>query len=76
MSAGKLTVDRATGDVQTYTVRNVARTARSDSDLVAAYPRVAEVSDRRPGARRCGCRREPAGRTHRRRHQPGVQQRH
>ena len=38
-----MTVDRATGDVQSYTVRNVARTSRTDSDLVAAYPRVAEV---------------------------------
>jgi 5'-nucleotidase len=38
-----LTVDRETGDVQSYTVRNVARTSRTDSDLVAAYPRVAEV---------------------------------
>ncbi|MGH3336550.1 MAG: ExeM/NucH family extracellular endonuclease, partial [Nocardioides sp.] len=39
----KLTVDRATGDVQSYSVRNVARTTQSDSDLVATYPRVGDV---------------------------------
>ena len=39
----KLTVDRATGDVQSYSVRNVARTTLSDSDLVATYPRVGDV---------------------------------
>ncbi len=39
----KLTVDPTTGDVQAYTVRNVARTTVSDTDLVNAYPRVKEV---------------------------------
>ncbi|MGD9960075.1 ExeM/NucH family extracellular endonuclease, partial [Nocardioides sp.] len=39
----QLTVDPATGDVSAYTARNVARTAVADADLVAAYPRVAQV---------------------------------
>lgn len=39
----KLTVDRATGEVRSYSVRNVARTTLSDSDLVASYPRVGDV---------------------------------
>ena len=39
----KLTVDRATGEVRSYSVRNVARTTLSDSDLVESYPRVGEV---------------------------------
>ncbi|MFJ6679505.1 ExeM/NucH family extracellular endonuclease [Microbacterium sp. NPDC091382] len=38
-----LTVDGATGDVSAHTQRNVARTATPAADLVAAYPRVAEV---------------------------------
>lgn len=37
-----LTVDGDTGEV-TATARNVARTTTADADLVAAYPRVAEV---------------------------------
>jgi 5'-nucleotidase len=39
----KLTVDRETGDVQSYQSRNVARTTVSDADLVAQFPRVAQV---------------------------------
>ncbi len=38
-----LSVDTATGDVDSYTARNVARTTAEDAALVAAYPRVAEV---------------------------------
>ena len=38
-----LTVDATTGDVESYTAKNVARTTTADADLVAAYPRVAEV---------------------------------
>ncbi|WP_434995881.1 ExeM/NucH family extracellular endonuclease [Arthrobacter sp. Ld5] len=38
-----LTVDTATGDVESYTARNVARTTETDAALVAAYPRVAAV---------------------------------
>lgn len=38
-----LTVDAATGDVSAHTERNVARTTTPAADLVAAYPRVAEV---------------------------------
>ena len=38
-----LTVDPATGDVLTHTVGNVARTTTPAAELVAAYPRVAEV---------------------------------
>ncbi len=38
-----LTVDTATGDVDSYTARNVARTTAEDAALVASYPRVAEV---------------------------------
>lgn len=37
-----LTIDGDTGEV-TATARNVARTTTADADLVAAYPRVAEV---------------------------------
>ncbi|WP_161962458.1 ExeM/NucH family extracellular endonuclease [Nocardioides speluncae] len=39
----KLTVDRETGDVQSYQSRNVARTTVPDADLVAQFPRVAQV---------------------------------
>ena len=39
----KLTIDKATGDVQAYTAANVARTTTADSTLVSQYPRVAEV---------------------------------
>ncbi|MEU2204024.1 ExeM/NucH family extracellular endonuclease [Microbacterium oleivorans] len=38
-----LTVDAATGEVSAHTERNVARTTTPAADLVAAYPRVAEV---------------------------------
>lgn len=38
-----LTVDTATGDVASYTARNVARTTDADAALVSAFPRVAEV---------------------------------
>jgi 5'-nucleotidase len=38
-----LTVDSATGDVESYTARNVARTTEANDTLVATYPRVAEV---------------------------------
>jgi 5'-nucleotidase len=38
-----LTVDTATGDVESYTARNVARTTDADAALVGAFPRVAEV---------------------------------
>lgn len=38
-----LTVDPATGDVSAHTERNVARTATPAADLIAEYPRVAEV---------------------------------
>ncbi|MHA7210694.1 ExeM/NucH family extracellular endonuclease [Arthrobacter sp. MDT1-65] len=38
-----LTVDRPTGDVQSYTARNVARTTDADAALVAGFPRVAAV---------------------------------
>ncbi|WP_291042940.1 ExeM/NucH family extracellular endonuclease [Herbiconiux sp.] len=38
-----LTVDGETGDLESYTARNVARTTTADADLVAAYPAVAEV---------------------------------
>ncbi|MFJ6003541.1 ExeM/NucH family extracellular endonuclease [Arthrobacter sp. NPDC092385] len=38
-----LTVDTATGDVESYTARNVARTADTDAALVSTFPRVAEV---------------------------------
>ncbi|CUR55722.1 5'-Nucleotidase domain-containing protein [metagenome] len=39
----QVTVDPETGEVSAYTARNVARTATADADLVAAYPRVAQV---------------------------------
>ncbi|GAA2719483.1 hypothetical protein CAE01nite_07310 [Cellulomonas aerilata] len=39
-----LTVDPATGDVVSHTERNVARTAVPDAELIATYPRVAEVA--------------------------------
>lgn len=39
----ELTVDAATGDVSSYTARNVKRVTTADADLVAQYPRVAEV---------------------------------
>ncbi len=38
-----LSVDRASGTVLSYEARNVARTETPDEELVAAYPRVAEV---------------------------------
>ena len=38
-----LTLDRATGDVLAHTEENVARTTTPAADLVAGYPRVAEV---------------------------------
>ncbi len=38
-----LTVDRATGAVDSYTARNVPRVTTADADLVAQYPRVAQV---------------------------------
>ncbi|WP_394251335.1 ExeM/NucH family extracellular endonuclease [Arthrobacter pityocampae] len=38
-----LTVDTATGDVESYTARNVARSTETDAALVATYPRVAAV---------------------------------
>jgi len=38
-----LTVDAGTGEVQSYAAANVARSKAADADLVAAYPRVAEV---------------------------------
>jgi 5'-nucleotidase len=38
-----LTVDPDTGDVISYESQNVARTTVSDDELVATYPRVAEV---------------------------------
>ncbi|RWZ68737.1 ExeM/NucH family extracellular endonuclease [Labedella populi] len=38
-----LTLDPETGDVQSYTARNVSRTTVADDVLVTAYPRVAEV---------------------------------
>ncbi|WP_253181902.1 ExeM/NucH family extracellular endonuclease [Cellulosimicrobium cellulans] len=39
-----LTVDTETGDVVEHAAANVARTTTPDAELVAAYPRVAEVS--------------------------------
>ena len=39
----QLTIDPVTKAVSAYSVRNVARTTTADADLVAAYPRVAEV---------------------------------
>jgi 5'-nucleotidase len=38
-----LSVDPATGDVVTYSVRNVARLTTPDAELVTTYPRVAQV---------------------------------
>ncbi|NJC21182.1 5'-nucleotidase [Arthrobacter pigmenti] len=38
-----LTVDNATGEVESYTAQNVARTTTDDATLVAQFPRVAEV---------------------------------
>lgn len=38
-----LTVDNATGDVESYTAQNVKRTATDPAALVATYPRVAAV---------------------------------
>ena len=38
-----LTVDPSTGEVQSHTAANVPRTTTPATDLVAAYPRVAEV---------------------------------
>ncbi len=38
-----LTVDNATGDVESYTAKNVARTTTDDATLVSQFPRVAEV---------------------------------
>jgi 5'-nucleotidase len=39
----QLTVDSETGDVQSHTQRNVARTTAADDGLISTYPRVAEV---------------------------------
>jgi 5'-nucleotidase len=39
----QLTIDPVTKAVTAYSARNVARTTTADADLVAAYPRVAEV---------------------------------
>lgn len=39
----QMVIDPSTGEVTTYTVRNVARTTVTDTTLVAAYPRVAAV---------------------------------
>jgi len=39
----KLTVDGDTGDVKSYTQKNVARTTTADSTLTSTFPRVAEV---------------------------------
>ena len=39
----QLTVDPDTGDVQSHTQRNVARTTAADDGLISTYPRVAEV---------------------------------
>jgi 5'-nucleotidase len=38
-----LTVDSSTGDVQSYTARNVPRTTDTDATLVSTFPRVAAV---------------------------------
>ena len=38
-----LTVDQGSGDVRTHTERTVDRSKAADAELVAAYPRVAEV---------------------------------
>ncbi len=38
-----LSVDPTTGNVVTYSVRNVARLTTADAELVATYPRVAQV---------------------------------
>lgn len=40
-----LTVDAATGEVASYTAANVARSTASEDDLVAAYPRAAQVKE-------------------------------
>ena len=42
----KLTVDPDTGDVASYTQRNVARTTTADGTLTAMFPRVAAGQDR------------------------------
>ena len=39
----QLTVDSETGDVQSHTQRNVARTTTADDSLISTFPRVAEV---------------------------------
>ncbi|MDT0203350.1 ExeM/NucH family extracellular endonuclease [Nocardioides sp. AE5] len=39
----ELTVDRDTGEVTSSTVRNVPRSTAEDEDLIASYPRLAEV---------------------------------
>ncbi|WP_308467393.1 ExeM/NucH family extracellular endonuclease [Rathayibacter soli] len=39
----QLTIDPTTHAVSSYTARNVSRTTTADGDLVASYPRVAEV---------------------------------
>ena len=39
----KLTVDAATGDVQSYAQQNIARTTTADGGLTSAFPRVAQV---------------------------------
>ena len=40
-----LSVDRSTGAVTSYTAANVARSTAADADLIAQYPRVAQVND-------------------------------
>ena len=68
-----LTVDPATGDVSTYQAKNVARTSVADADLVAKYPRVAQVKkivDAAHGVRRED--RQPAGRLGHRGHHPRL----
>ncbi|MFV0459276.1 MAG: 5'-nucleotidase C-terminal domain-containing protein [Actinomycetales bacterium] len=39
----QLTVDPDTGQVSTYTARNVARTSTPDTDLIATFPQLAQV---------------------------------
>ncbi|HEY9562228.1 MAG TPA: 5'-nucleotidase C-terminal domain-containing protein, partial [Nocardioides sp.] len=46
----EVTVDRSTGDVTAYTARNVARTTVADEELIAEYPRVAQVKSIVDGA--------------------------
>ncbi|WP_442928344.1 5'-nucleotidase C-terminal domain-containing protein, partial [Microbacterium sp. MMO-56] len=39
-----LTIDRATGTVQTHTEQNIPRTTTPTTDLITTYPRVAQVN--------------------------------